>query len=77
MTSTFFATALVGDLRRGLEHVGEIDAEAHVGEGGGDDLGAAIVAVLAHLCDQNARFRPALALKASILARIALYSASS
>jgi hypothetical protein len=33
----------------------DVDVEADVGEGGGDHLGAAVVAVLAHLGDQHAR----------------------
>jgi hypothetical protein len=41
-------------LVRGLEQRADVDVEADVGEGGGDHLGAAVVAVLAHLGDQDA-----------------------
>ena len=39
----------------GLEQRADVDVEAEVGEGGGDDLGAAVVAVLAELGDHHAR----------------------
>ena len=42
-------------LARRLEQRPDVDVEAEVGEGGGDDAGAAIVAVLAQLDDQDAR----------------------
>jgi len=44
-----------GDLRGGFEEVAHVDREAEIGEGGGDDLGAAIVAVLAHLSAEDRR----------------------
>jgi hypothetical protein len=47
----------------------EIDVEADVGEGRGDHLGAAVVAVLAHLGDQHAGRRPCRLLKASVMRR--------
>ena len=43
-----------GFLRR-LEQRADVDVEAEVGEGRGDDLGAAVVAVLAELGDHDAR----------------------
>ena len=46
---------LLGRLGRGLEQGADVDVEAQVGEGGGDHLLAAVVAVLAHLGDQDAR----------------------
>jgi hypothetical protein len=46
---------LAGGLLRRLEQRADIDVEAEVGEGGGDHLLAAVVAVLAHLGDQDAR----------------------
>ena len=46
---------LAGRLFRRLEQRADIDVEADIGEGGGDDLGAAVVAVLAELDDQHAR----------------------
>jgi hypothetical protein len=54
-TSTPIALAFSADFLRRLEHVGQIDLEAHVGKGRGDDLGAAVVAVLAHLGDEDMR----------------------
>ena len=42
-------------LVRRLEQRPDIDIEAEIGEGRGDDLLAAVVAVLAHLGDQDAR----------------------
>ena len=45
---------LGGGLGRGLEEVADLDVEAEVGEAGGDHLLAAVVAVLAHLGDQDA-----------------------
>ena len=44
-----------GGLARRLEQRTDVDVEAEVGEGGGDHLGAAVVAVLAHLGHQDAR----------------------
>src|SRR3546814_18082655 len=46
---------LAGGFLRGLEQRADVDVEADVGEGGGDHLGAAIVAVLAPLAHQRAR----------------------
>ena len=46
---------LPGDLLRRLEQRADVDVEAEVGERGGDDLLAAVVAVLAHLGDQDPR----------------------
>src|SRR6185369_4549624 len=40
---------------RRLEERADVDVEAEIGEGGGNDLGAAVVAVLAHLGDEHAR----------------------
>ncbi len=48
------ARALLG----GLEQRADVDVEAEVGEGAGDDLGAAVVAVLAELGDHHARAAP-------------------
>ena len=45
---------LAGHLRRRLEERADVDVEAEVGEGGGDDLLAPVVAVLAHLGHQDA-----------------------
>src|SRR5207244_6977356 len=45
-------------LFRGLEQRADIDVEADIGKGGGDDLGTAVVAVLAELGDQHARTAP-------------------
>ena len=46
---------LAGDLLRRLEQRADVDVEAEVGERRGDDLLAAVVAVLAHLGDEDAR----------------------
>jgi hypothetical protein len=46
---------LTRDLLGGLEERADVDVEAEVGEGGRDDLLAAVVAVLAHLGDEDAR----------------------
>ena len=46
---------LAGGFFRCLEQGPDIDVEADIGKGGGDDLGAAVVAVLAELDDQHAR----------------------
>ncbi len=46
---------LPGRLLRGLEQRADVDVEAEVGEGRGDHLGAAVVAVLAQLDHQHAR----------------------
>src|SRR5947208_1812304 len=43
------------DLVRRLEQRAHVDVEAQVGERGGDDLLTAVVPVLAHLGDQDAR----------------------
>ena len=40
--------------RRG-KHRAQVNVEAEIGIGAGDHLGAAIVAILAHFGDQNAR----------------------
>ena len=45
---------VAGDLGRRLEQRADVDVEAEVGERGGDDLGAAVVAVLAHLHHEHA-----------------------
>ena len=45
---------LARDLARGLEQRADVDVEAEVGERGGDHLLAAVVAVLAHLGDEDA-----------------------
>src|SRR6185503_10470383 len=42
-------------LLRRLEQRADVDVEAEIGEGGGDHLGAAVVAVLAHLDHHQAR----------------------
>lgn len=44
-----------GDLVRSREHRAEIDIETEIGIGAGDHFCSAIVAVLAHLGDQDAR----------------------
>ena len=46
---------LAGGFLRRLEQRADIDVEAEIGEGGCDDLLPAVVAVLAHLGDQDAR----------------------
>src|SRR3954454_20356142 len=46
---------LAGGFLRGLEQRADIDVETDIGEGGGDDLGAAVVTVLGELYDQHAR----------------------
>ena len=46
---------LAGGFGRGLEQRADIDVEAEIGESGGDDLGAPVVAVLAHLDDEQPR----------------------
>jgi hypothetical protein len=46
---------LAGGLLRRLEERADVDVEAQVGKRGGDHLLAAVVAVLAHLGDQDAR----------------------
>src|SRR5204862_893672 len=48
------ARALLGRLE---QRAGD-DLEAQVGEGRGDEVGAAVVAVLAHLGDQHSRLAP-------------------
>src|SRR5213592_3115267 len=52
---------LARDLLGRLEEHAHVDVEAQVGEGGGDHLGAAVVAVLADLGDQHAGAPPVLA----------------
>ena len=49
---------LAGAFLGGLEQRADVDVEAEVGEGAGDDLGAAVVAVLAELGDHHARPAP-------------------
>src|ERR1700678_3252035 len=44
---------LTGHLGRGLEQRPDVDVEAEVGEGAGDDLLPTVVAVLAHLGDED------------------------
>ncbi len=46
---------LLGDLLRRGEQRADVDVEAHVGERRHDDLLAAVVSVLAHLGDEDAR----------------------
>src|SRR5258706_12439992 len=59
---------LAGGLVGGLEQRADIDVETDIGKGGGDDLGAAVVAVLAQFGDQHARPPPLLAGKTLDLA---------
>ena len=54
---------LPGHLRRRLEQRADVDVEAEVGEGGGDDLLAPVVAVLAHLRHEDPRATPLLGLE--------------
>ena len=54
-TCTSFSTAWRATSSGRLEQGADVDVEAEVGEGGGDDLGAAVVPVLADLGDQHAR----------------------
>ena len=49
---------LAGGLLGGREHGTDIDVEAEIGEGGGDDLLAPVVAVLTDLGDQDSRPAP-------------------
>ena len=49
---------LAGGLLRRREERADIDIEAEIGESRGDHLLAAVVAVLAHLRDQDARSSP-------------------
>ena len=44
-----------GNFLRSGEHRTEVDIEAEIGVGAGDHFSAAIVAILTHLGDQNAR----------------------
>ena len=44
-----------GDLLRGRKHRAQVNIEAKIGIGAGDHFGAAIVTVLTHFGDQNAR----------------------
>ena len=53
---------LAGRFRRGLEQRAHIHVEADIGKRSGDDLGAPVMPVLAHLADQHAR-PPALRLR--------------
>ena len=55
---------LAGGFLGRLEQGTDIDVEAEIGEGGCDHLLPAIVAVLAHLGDQDARPPPVLGLEA-------------
>src|SRR5262245_9708531 len=55
-------------LLRGLEQWPDINVKADIGKGGRDDLGAAVVAVLAQFGDQHARPPPLVAGKALDLA---------
>ena len=48
----------IARLGRGLEQRAGYHFETHVGERRGDDVGAAIVAVLTHLGDEDARLPP-------------------
>src|SRR5205823_13550755 len=52
---------LPGGFLGGLDQRADIDVETDIGEGGGDDLGAAVVAVLAQFGDEHARPPPLLA----------------
>jgi hypothetical protein len=52
---TSFLDRLASCFVRRLEQRTDIDVEAEIGEGGGDDLLSTVVAVLAHLGDENAR----------------------
>ena len=54
-TCTSLSTAKRATSRGSLEERADVHVEAHIGEGGGNHLGAAIVPVLAHLGHQNAR----------------------
>ena len=54
-TCTSFSIAWRARFLGRLEQRADVDVEAEVGERGGDHLGAAVVAVLAHLGDQHAR----------------------
>ena len=56
------------DFLRRREQRTNLDLEAKVGEGRGDDLLPAVVAVLAHLGDENARPAPSLSAKAWVMA---------
>ena len=49
---------LAGDFGRGLEQRADVDVETEVGERRGDDLLAAVVAVLADLGDEDPRLTP-------------------
>ena len=55
MMWTSFSTAWRAHLGRRGEQRADIDVEAEIGEGGGDHLLAAVVPVLAHLGDEDAR----------------------
>src|SRR5439155_20256994 len=59
---------LASGLLRGLEQGADIDVEADIGKGGGDDLGAAVVAVLAQFGNQHAWPPPLVARKGLDLA---------
>src|SRR5215472_19197421 len=46
---------LAGGFLRCLEQRADIDVEPDIGKGGGDDLGAAVMPILAELGDEHAR----------------------
>ena len=69
---TSCSTASFGDLVRRLEHRADGHVEAEIGKGGGDHLLAAVVAVLSHLGDEDARLAPVFFSKASTLSWHAL-----
>ena len=54
-TWTSFSDGHARDFVRLLEQRADVHVEAQIGIGGGDDLGAAVMAVLAHLGDEDAR----------------------
>ena len=60
---------LLGCLARRLEQRTDVDVEAEVGKRRGDDLLTTIVAVLAHLGDQDTGRRPSAAAKLSTRSR--------
>ena len=60
---TSWSTASLAISSRRLEHRADRDVEAEIGEGGGDHLLAAVVAVLSHFGNQDARLAPGLLLE--------------
>ena len=60
---TSFSIACRAASRRRREQRADVDVEAEIGEGRGDHLLAAVVAVLAHLGDEDARPAPVVALE--------------